>query len=66
MCKNCHEIHLTTQHEMVDIASSGATGEIRREKLEELKNFVKISKANILRSQFTMRYSIIIFGSLIS
>jgi hypothetical protein len=26
---------------MVDIASSGATGEIRREKLEELKNFQK-------------------------
>lgn len=39
MCENCHGIHLNTQHEMVSIASFGATGEIRREKLEELKKF---------------------------
>jgi hypothetical protein len=48
MCENCHEIHLTTQHEMVDIASSGATGEIRREKLEELKNFQKSIHNDVL------------------
>lgn len=48
MCDNCHEIHLNTQHDMEGITSSGATGEIRREKLEELNKFQKSIHNDVL------------------